>query len=901
MEKNEKDKKLDETKVYKVKSNSKKSKSGKKDKKTKNSKGDKKKHPKLKKAIIIIFIILVILALAAIGAFAAIFFSDSWALTKEDLVISESNTTIYDIDEKKLTELSGDESRRIVAFDEMGKYTADAFVAIEDERFESHSGVDILRTARAAIEFILNGGESSFGGSTITQQLVKNLMDDDEDEGVAGVERKIREMSRAVQIEQMLSKQQILETYLNLIYMGGGSHTAVYGVEMGAQYYFAKSAKDLKLEESAFLAGINHIPNAYDPYGEEDNTELIKNRTITVLAQMKKLGKINEEEYNEAVEKVNKGLKFKQGNISSNVDMSFHTAAAIDQVISELAESREIDYNAAKTLLYSGGYKLYTTQDSDIQKKMEKEMKKDDYVTTEESDGVEYKAQAGMVIIDYKTGKVVGAVGALGDDSHAQDLNRAVDISRQPGSSIKPLAVIAPGLEEKIITAATVYDDSKTNFGGGFTPNNAGGYYKGLCTVREAIEVSSNVVNAKILTNVGYETGVKYAQEFGLSNYSDEDAVPSLALGGTSSGTSPLQMAAAYGTIANDGEYIEPTFYEKLVDSNGKTVLEPEQETRRVISESNAYILKNLLEEPVYGSEGTAWRCAISGMDVGAKTGTAEGGKDKWLCGFTPYYSAAVWYGYDVELPVYYSSAAAIIWSSVMQDVHEDLESASFERPDNIVTAKICKQSGKLATDKCSSTYTEVFVSGTVPGPCEGHVQLEICKDSGKIATEYCPNKVKKSYTARPEKEVNAKWTTSGSSKYNVPDEKCDKHTEANSTITVQNVVGKTEAEATKLLNGLNIKVTYEEDATQAEGIVLRQSTTAGEKLIKGADITIVVNKYTTVPEDPGGNTETGGNNEETGGNNEIGGNNEQGGNGEAGANNEVGGNNETVVNNVVP
>ncbi len=899
MEKNDKDKNIDETKIYKVKNNSKKSKSVKKDKK---GKGEKKKHPKLKKTIIIIFIILVILALAGIGAFAAIFFSDSWALTKEDLVISESNTTIYDSKKKKLTELSGDESRRIIPFDKMGKYTADAFVAIEDERFDSHSGVDILRTGRAAIEFILNGGESSFGGSTITQQLVKNLMDDDDDEGIAGVERKIREMSRAVQIEQMLSKQQILETYLNLIYMGGGSHTNVYGVEMGAQYYFAKSAKDLTLVESAFLAGINHIPNAYDPYGEEDNTELIKNRTKTVLSQMKKLGKINDEEYEKAVEKANKGFKFKQGNISSNVEMSFHTAAAIDQVIRELAKSKEIDYGVAKTILYSGGYKLYTTQDSKIQKKMEKEMKKDDYVTTTEDEkGNEYKAQAGMVIIDYKTGEVVGTVGALGDDSHAQNLNRAVnDISRQPGSSIKPLVVIAPGLEEKVITAATVYDDSKTNFGND-SPNNAGGYYKGLCTVREAIEVSSNVVNAKILTNIGFNTGVKYAKEFGLSNYGQDDAVLSLALGGTRAGTSPLQMAAAYGAIANDGEYIEPTFYKKLVDSNGKTILEPKQETRRVMSESNAYILKNILQEPVYGSEGTAWRCSISGMDVAAKTGTAEGGKDKWLCGFTPYYSAAVWYGYDMELPVYYSSAAAIIWSSVMEDVHEDLESASFKRPNNIVTAKICKKSGKLATDKCKSTYTEVFVSGTVPSYCEGHVELEICKDSGKIATEYCPNKVKKTYTARPEKEVNAKWNTSGSSKYNIPEEKCDKHTEKNSTIIVQNVVGKTEAIATNLLKELNVKVVYEEDLSKAEGIVLRQSVAAGEKIKKGTAITIVVNKYKTVPEDPNSNTQPGDNNEIIGGNNEIEGNNEQGEGGTAGGNNEIGGNSENIVNNVVP
>ena len=232
----------------------------------KRNKKDKKKHSKLKKVILIIFITLVIIGLTGIGIFAGIFFSDKWKITKEDVVIGYNNTTVYDSEGKFLCELSGDENRKIISLADMGKYIPKAFVAIEDERFEKHSGVDLKRTAGAIVNFIIHRGKSSYGGSTITQQLVKNMMKEDEDEGLAGVRRKIREWSRAYQIEQMLSKNQILETYLNQVFMGGG--TNIYGVEKASKYYFNKSASELTLAEAAFLAGINRAPNAYNPYEE---------------------------------------------------------------------------------------------------------------------------------------------------------------------------------------------------------------------------------------------------------------------------------------------------------------------------------------------------------------------------------------------------------------------------------------------------------------------------------------------------------------------------------------------------------------------------------------------------------------------------------------------------------
>ena len=337
---------------------------------------DKKKHSKLKKVILIFFIIIILMGLAGIGVFAGLFFSDKWKITKEDLVIGYNNTMVYDSEGNFLCELSGDENRKIISLSQMGKYIPNAFVAIEDERFEKHSGVDIKRTAGAIVSFILNGGKSSYGGSTITQQLVKNMMKEDEDEGIEGVKRKIREWSRAYQMEQMLSKSQILEIYLNQVFMGGG--TNIYGVEKAANYYFNKSAADLSLAQSAFLAGINRAPNAYNPYGEEDNTEAIKKVTKTVLAKMKELGMIEtEEEYNEAIETVDKGLVFTKGEIADTTDMSYHTAAAIDQVVEEFAEIKEVNTKEERRMLYSGGYKLYTTQVTKIQERMEREVLRD--------------------------------------------------------------------------------------------------------------------------------------------------------------------------------------------------------------------------------------------------------------------------------------------------------------------------------------------------------------------------------------------------------------------------------------------------------------------------------------------------------------------------------------------
>ncbi len=858
---------------YQIKSSRKNKKANKVNKDEEKSKKEskklkKKKHKVLKRIILTCFILVVLAVLGAVGVVAGIFYSDKWDITAEDL-IANGNTEIFDSDNKLIAVLSakeGDANRKVISLDEMGKYTVNAYIAIEDKRFYEHSGVDFIRTANATMSYILHHGDDSSvgGGSTITQQLVKNLMKDKADKGKEGAERKIREMSRAYKIESMLSKQQILEKYLNIIFIGGNE---LYGVEYGARYYFAKSAKDLDLAESAFLAGINNAPNMYNPYSKQDHSELIKKRTKTVLNFMKEQNRISDDPeeaeklYNEAIEKVEKGLKFEKGKFEFGATTYF-VEEAVRDAAEDLAEAKDIDVKEATLMIKSGGYKLYTTQVSSIQKKVVSEMAKDAYVekktvTEKDENGknkkVTYRTNAGMTIIEHSTGKVVAMGGDLQQDV-GTNTNYATSEARQTGSAIKPLANVAPGLEEGIITAATVYDDVQTKYAGmKHIPKNVGSYY-GLCTVRKSIERSSNIVNLKIMTNVGVDKSIDYLHEFGLTTYEKGVDGLLLGIGGAVHSSSTLQMATAYAALANGGVYIEPTFYTKMTDSEGNTVVKPNQETRRVISEANAFIISDILTDVVNGREGTAGPCAISGMDVAAKTGTTNNNTNKWLCGYTPYYAAATWYGYGKDLteigPANRNNARSI-WANVMKAIHKKLEKKKFKKPDSVVTAKICLKSGKLATSGCGSTYTEYFAAGTVPKECDGHIKIKICKESGKIATEYCPEVEDRQFTAPPEKETNATWTPVGRSTSSIPKEKCTIHTQESSKITIPNLIGRTESQAKSALEGLNIQVVYETHSDQANGIVLRQSLEQGTKVDKGVAITIIVNKIaTTQPPD---------------------------------------------------
>ena len=689
-----------------------------------------KKHRVLKfflKFFLIIIILVILALIAGIWSFAGLllgwFGNENINLSKEDLVINVSNSVVVDKNGNVLADLSGDEKRKIITLDEMADYLPKAYIAIEDERFYEHIGVDVKRTVGAVANTLIRG-ESEYGASTITQQLVKNITNDNESTGIEGIKRKIREWQRACQVERMISKEQILELYLNILFVGSNN---LHGVELGAEYYFNKSAKDLSLAECAFMAGINHSPNSYNPYSTTvDNTEKIKNRTITVLDKMKELGYISsEEEYQNAITEVQNGLTFGTGQIMGGTVFSYHTDAVISQVVEQVMEEKNMTEQMAKNYVYSSGLTIHSTVDTNIQNRLEQEYKQEKYIRSgrrKKRDGtlLNEHTQSGMAIVDYKTGNVVAVAGGFGEKTSA-GWNRATQMEKQTGSSIKPLAVVAPGLQEKIITAGTVYNDTKTRFGLNYEPENYNGF-KGLINIRNFIRTSQNIPAVKIMMELTPEKSLQYLKNMGITSLDDTtDNVLSLALGGMTSGVSPLEMASAYGTIANDGVYITPTFYTSVTDSEGNTVLTPKQESKQVISKQNAYIAKSIIQEPVK-TGGTATYCAIPGIDVAAKTGTTDNSYDRWLCGFTPYYSAATWYGYDNSETVYFSgNPAGQIWDAVMTDIHQGLPSATFVRPEGIVEAKVCRRTGCLATSRCTDTYMEIFTQDNMPEKCQSH------------------------------------------------------------------------------------------------------------------------------------------------------------------------------------
>ena len=672
---------------------------------------------------ILILIILMLLAVLVMETLVFLYLKDVYSTMGEDinnlmtsLDTECANSVLLDIDGNYLATLNADEKREIITIEEMSKYLPKAYIAIEDERFEEHYGIDIRRTAKAIITYIKNDGYSSFGGSTITQQLVKNVTNNRDNT----VERKIREWILAYELERKYEKDDILEKYLNIIFMGADVH----GVELGAQYYFNKNASELTLSECAYLAGITHSPNAYNPFEGLDNEDLIKNRTITVLNKMLELGFISQMEYNKAFAETNRGLVFEQGN-EVNTLYSYHTDAALNQIIEDVAEEKNMSLQMAKSYVYSGGFTIYTTQNSYIQSILEQDFNNPQYIQASWIREGE-TTQAAMVVIDHTNGFVVGCVGGLGEKTVSRGLNRATQSTRQTGSSMKPIAVVAPAMQERIITAASIYSDMRTTFtlktGESYTPKNYN-YYRGNITVRQALETSQNIPFVKIMQELTTDKSKEYLRKMGITTLTDNDNDLALAIGGLDVGISPLEMAGAYATIANGGTYIEPTFYTKIVDSKDNVVLQAEQEKRRVFSEPNAYVIQNLLMQPVVGSRGTARNCAIEGIDVAAKTGTTDKDYDRWLCGFTPYYTAATWFGYDYNETVRYGATnpAGLLWAGVMTKIHEGLPARTFQMPDGVVTYKVCKSTGMLATQRCWNTYEELFWVDNLPGYCTTH------------------------------------------------------------------------------------------------------------------------------------------------------------------------------------
>ncbi|MBQ9980375.1 MAG: PBP1A family penicillin-binding protein, partial [Oscillospiraceae bacterium] len=650
-----------------------------------------------------------------------------------------------------------DENRIIVSYDQIPKHLRDAAVAIEDKRFYSHQGVDWYRTVAAVFNMFLSM-DDTFGGSTITQQLIKNTTGEDQ----VTVKRKLVEIFQALELEKKYTKKQILESYLNTIYFG----QKCYGVQTAANMYYGKDVSELSLAESAALIGITNNPSLYDPYISDASRERNKSRQEDILYEMLKQGKITQAEYDEAVDEE---LVFTRGNASDttkkNTAYSWFVDEVIRDVTEDLMEKYDLNEQGARTMLYTGGYSIYATIDMDIQNIVDEVYENTENMPYADSD-LGQTLQSAIVVTDPYTGHVVAMAGGIGEKTESLNWNRATMSKRSPGSSIKPLTVYGPALELGYITPYSVLDDSPLYFdyaGGknGFYPKNDFGYvYSGACTIMYAVQRSLNTVAAKVVDGISPEQAFRFGYEnFGLetliaerfsddgrTKWSDVDIAP-MALGALTDGVSVKDMAAAYGAFANQGYFNEPITYTHMTTDDGEIILENEITPSYAVSEVTAYYMNNLLTNAVSIGTGTPGR--FSGMTIAGKTGTSDSNTDRWFCGYTPYYSAAVWVGFDIpeEVVVSGNNPAVLMWKYVMERVHEDLEYAKFTTPDDIVSSNYCMDCGNVPNEYCeldvrgTRVATGLFHVSDVPRQvCTCHVPVDICDESEHVAGTTCIN-----------------------------------------------------------------------------------------------------------------------------------------------------------------
>ncbi len=612
---------------------------------------------------------------------------------------------------KELEQLYDTENRIWVAGSKMPEHLKNAFVAIEDERFYSHAGIDIKRFAGAAIQYVSNKGDSSYGGSTITQQLIKNLTDDND----YSIKRKIQEAYRALNLEKDLSKEEILEYYLNTIYLSQKCN----GVGSAALTYFGKDVSQLSLAECASIAGITQFPTKYDPIV---NPEANKQRRLVILDKMLELGHITQQEYDSAVQE---NVVFKKPKSEDErTYQSYFTDAVIDQLIVDMMEQYNYTEAYANKILYNGGLKIYLSMDVKIQEIMDEVFDDPSTFQKEYADG---EPQCAMVIMDPYTGLVKAMRGGRGEKKGNRTLNRATHSLRQPGSSIKPLAVYGPAVEYGLVTPDTIVNDAPIRIDG-WSPKNDGGGYSGRITVRSALRASRNIPAVKICNYLTAQASYDYVKNnFHIStlvknrdgedhDFTDVGLAP-LALGGLTDGVSVYEMCAAFCAFPNSGKYIKPSLYTKVTDSEGNVFLEHKGEEQIAMSETTARTMVSMLEGVVTGGTGTA--AYIQGMRAAGKTGTTNSNKDRWFVGFTPYYTGAVWFGYDEPAPLYgyYGNPSASTWGKVMRRVHEELENKPFFEDDDEdnYSMMICADSGMRATPACENLTSKDFPKNDIP------------------------------------------------------------------------------------------------------------------------------------------------------------------------------------------
>ena len=761
----------------------------------------KRAHVSLIRVLFVILItICVVIGCTGIGAFRGIIDN---APDVNDIDISPLGyaTFLYDGDGNQLRKLTAPSSNRLpVSIDQIPVDLQHAVVAIEDERFYEHNGIDVRGILRAFVKN-LSSGNLSEGASTITQQLLKNNVFTNWTQESTWLERftrKIQEQYLAVEIEKKINnKNVILENYLNTINLGAGT----YGVQAAARKYFNKDVWNLNLSECTTLAGITQNPTQYNPI---EHPEANAKRRKEVLDHMIDQGYITQEQYDQVInDDIYSEIQAAQvlNEETDNTVYSYFEDELIDQVINDLMNIKGYTRTQAQNLVYSGGLSIYTTQDASIQKILDEEYADPsnypDYVqyaldyalTVQNPDGEEvnyskemlrlyfqnedpefdllfdsqeegqsyvdrYKEhvladgstvvservsfapqpQSSMSIIDQHTGYVKAIIGGRGEKTASLTLNRATDTTRQPGSTFKILSTYAPALNEKGMTLATTFEDEPYNYPDGSPVNNASKSYGGTTTIRRAIQNSINVVAVKCLEEVTPELGLQYLDNFGFTTLAhgteaDKDADGTIwtdanlpmALGGLTHGVTNIELCAAYAAIANNGNYIEPIYYTKILDHNGNVLIEKNSAGRSVIKESTAWLLTSAMEDVV--NQGTGTACQLDDMTVAGKTGTTDAYNDLWFVGYTPYYTCAVWSGFDnnEKLPEDARDFHKNLWKKVMTRIHEGLPDKYFDMPASVEKISICEETGLLPRAGCP-VITEYFDIGDVPTDyCDQH------------------------------------------------------------------------------------------------------------------------------------------------------------------------------------
>ena len=787
-------------------------------------------------------------------------------------------TKIYDNNGNEIQSLSTTGSNRIfVDIDNIPLQLQNAFIAIEDERFYEHNGIDIKGILRAGTVF-LTTGQLSEGASTITQQLLKNNVFKAYNETtIEKIKRKIQEQYLAVKLETVMDKKTILGNYLNTINLGNG----YYGVQTAAQGYFGKDVSELTLSECAVIASITQSPAGLNPikYPTEN-----QKRQLKVLRNMLEQGYISQEEYDEAVsDDVYARIQDRDIEVADST-YSYFVDATIDQLIEDLVNQKGYTEEQATNMIYKGGLQVYTTQDTAMQEIADRIINDPDYYPSntelsisyslaikDTSGNVNYYSHYGLLdyfkkdkgisnftlifdseedaqvyideyknallenggevvqesvsyivqpqmsftLMDQHTGYVKVIVGGRGEKSGNRTLNRAVDTTRQPGSSIKPLADYGPALDIGAITLATAIDDAPYYYSGEdgrLVKNYFEGEYRGLMSVRTALKLSQNVPAVKVLTQITPQVGFNYLLKFGFTTLispkeavnGNHDVVQSLALGGLTYGVHNIEMCAAYAAIANEGVYTKPVYYTQVKDKDGNVILDnTTPQTHTVLKKSTAWLLTNALESVT--ANGTAEAAQLNNQPTAGKTGTTQNVTDKWFCGYTPYYTAAIWLGYDdnsKELSGYIDHRR--MWRTIMQEIHDNLETGSFEKPDDIVETTVCSQSGKLPVEglcdqdpRGSQLTTEYFSKDNNPTEqCDVHIKVTICDDTGEIASANCPHKTTKimikkaEIVSNPSGEDETTYTT-WDQEYSITEEQlskvCSVHKgSGNSTQTIE-------------------------------------------------------------------------------------------------------------------